>query len=211
MSRKLLLARRGYKYPAVPTNRQVFRLAGFILAIVFQLYAEQKSLPPGVTEVCPRPSKTYATTPLLPQYKDEQVRYINPAERENYRLRFGSDGLIYDASAHRFDTSNAVRIDEHGRKSFLKLAMFVMDAQGNFYASNFQQVGVFHHSSFVGGGEVAASGEMKVTDGKLELINDRSGHYRCSREFSEQALERLKQLLPGRTIERLHIEWFPPQ
>ena len=55
-----------------------------------------------------------------------------------------------------------MRIDEHGLKSFLKLAMFVMDAQGNFYASNFQQVGV-------------------------------------------------RQLLPRRIMEQLHIDWFPKQ
>ena len=94
-------------------------------------------------------------------------------------------------------------MDEHGVKSYLKLAMFVMDAHGDFYASNFQEVRVFHHSSLVAGGEVAAAGELEVINGKLEFINDRSGHYRGTPEFTEQALDRLRQLLRPGTIESL--------
>ena len=174
-----------------------------ILAIAFKLYG-QHALPRGVAEVRPPLEKPYATTPLLPEYKNEPVTYItNPTDRENYRLRFGSDGLIYDASGNKFDTTNAMRVDEHGVKAYLKLAMFVMDAQGDFYVSNFQEVRVFHHSSLVAGGEVAAAGEIEVINGKLESINDRSGHYRGTPEFSKQALDRLRQLLPPGTIESL--------
>ena len=187
--------------PAI--SRQGIRLSAVILAITVSLYAEH-ALPRGVVEVRPSLEKPYATTQLLPEYKNEPARYItNPTDRENYRLRFGSDGLIYDASGNRFDTSNAVRIDEHGVKAYLKLAMFVMDAQGDFYASNFQEVHVFHHSSLVAGHEVAAAGELTVINGRLEFINDRSGHYRATPEFSEQALDRLRQLLPAGTIESL--------
>jgi hypothetical protein len=185
------------------TIRQVIRLVAASLAIALSLCA-QNALPRGVAEVRPPVKKPYATTPLLPQYRNEPVMHVtNPTDRDNYRLRFGSDGLIYDASGNRFDTANAVRVDEHGVKSYLKLAMFVMDAEGNFYASNFQQVRVFHHSSLVAGGDVAAAGEVKVIEGKLEFINDRSGHYRGTPEFSEQALDRLGQLLPAGTIESL--------
>jgi hypothetical protein len=183
--------------------RSLTRLAAVILSIAVQLYG-QHALPPGVSEVRPPLKKPYATTPLLPEYKNEPAIYItNPKEREIYRLRFGSDGLIYDAAGHRFDTTNAVRIDEHGVKAYLKFAMFVMDAKGDFYASNFQEVRVFHHSSLVAGGEVAAAGELQVIDGKLEFVNDRSGHYRGTPEFTEQALERLGRLLPPGTIESL--------
>ena len=183
--------------------RQVIRFAAVTLAIAVRLWAEQ-GLPHGVVEVRPAVQKPYATTPLLPQYWNEPVRHVtNPTDRDNYRLRFGSDGLIYDASGKRFDTTDAVRVDEHGVKSYLKLAMFVMDGQGDFYASNYQEVRVFHHSSLVAGGEVAAAGELTVINGKLEFINDRSGHYRGTPEFTEQALDRLRQLLPPGTIESL--------
>jgi len=181
----------------------VTHFGAVFLTITVSLFAEH-ALPRGVVEVRPSLEKPYATTQLLPEYKNEPAKYItNPTDRENYRLRFGSDGLIYDATGNRFDTTNAVRIDEHGVKSYLKLAMFVMDAQGDFYASNFQEVRVFHHSSLMAGGEVAAAGELTVIKGRLEFINDRSGHYRPSPQLSEQALDRLRQLLPPGTIESL--------
>jgi hypothetical protein len=193
-----------------------FRNLACVLAVALQLSAP---LPPGVTEVRP-PHKPYIIISLFPDYKNEQipkdvggpgikgvpdgVTYIvDPAERERYRLRFGSDGFIYDASGNKFDTTKAVRIDEHGVKTFPKLAMFVMDHQGNFYASNFQRVGIFHHSSFVGGADVAAAGEFEVIGGRLQFINDRSGHYRGDLAFSQQAIDRLDQLLPRGTIEAL--------
>lgn len=181
-------------------------MLALFFAVALQLSAPHPvaGLPAGVREVRPPVAKPYATTPVLAQYRTEAVTYVmDPAEREKYRLRFGSDGFIYDASGNKFDTRNAERIDEHGVKGFLKLAMFVMDAKGDFYASNFQQVHVFHHSSLVGGDEVAAAGELEVIDGRLELINDRSGHYRQTPEFIEQALDRLRQLLPSGTIESL--------
>ena len=37
-------------------------------------------------------------------------------------------------------------------------AIFVMDENRDFYASKFQQVGRFHHSSLAGGEPVAAAG-----------------------------------------------------
>ena len=171
-------------------------------AVALQLSAPHPvaGLPAGVREVRPPVAKPYATTPVLPQYVTEQMTYVtDPDEREKYRLRFGSNGFIYDASGKKFDTRNAVRVDEHGVRSLLKLAMFVMDAAGNFYASNFQEVHVFHHSSLVGGESVAAAGELEVIGGRLEFINDRSGHYRQPPQFIEQALDRLRQLLPAGT------------
>ncbi len=177
-----------------------------VFAVALQLSSQHSvaGLPSGVYEISPAVAQPYVTTPPLPQYRNEILTYVvDPDERERYRLRFGSDGFIYDASGKKFDTRDAVRIDEHGVRSLLKLAMFVMDAAGHFYASNFQQVHVFHHSSLVGGDEVAAAGELEVLDGRLEFINDRSGHYRQPPQFIEQALDRLRQLLPPGTVESL--------
>jgi hypothetical protein len=64
---------------------------------------------------------------------------------------------MYDASGAPFDTSDASTVfSAEGR------AIFVMDENGDFYASKSQQVGRFHHSSLAGGEPVAAAGEMKV-------------------------------------------------
>lgn len=46
-------------------------------------------------------------------------------------------------------------------------SIFVMDGNGNLYASNGQRVGELHHSSFLGGQPVAGAGEIGVRDGCL--------------------------------------------
>jgi hypothetical protein len=198
----------------------MFTQFGLLAALALQIISVSRPLPAGIAEVDPHPSAAYRTVALCGEYQNEDipksrggpaikgvpdgVKYItDPYERERYRLRFGSDGLIYDAEGNRFDTTNGVRINEHGVKSFPRLAMFVMDERGHFYASAFQQVGVFHHSSLVAGRPVAASGELEVVAGRLQSMNDRSGHYRVPLEITHQAVERLQQLLPLGTMEAL--------
>jgi hypothetical protein len=71
-------------------------------------------------------------------------------------------------------------------------AIFVMDEQGNIYASKVHAPGEFHHSSFLAGEPVAAAGEIRVTNGALEFISDRSGHYQPPPIHLEQAIDVLK-------------------
>jgi hypothetical protein len=135
---------------------------------------------------------------MLPQYAGEDVagneiwsgnavRYLTEAERSEFRLTF-REGLICDARGELFDTSNAETVfSGTGR------AIFVMDADGNFFASKAQSIGAFHHSSFVAGGSVAAAGEIEVAQGMLVVISDKSGHYRPSQSYTYQAIERLKE------------------
>jgi hypothetical protein len=47
----------------------------------------------------------------------------------------------------------------------------------NFYVGN-HIMGTEHHSSLLAGGKVAAAGELKVSNGKLEIITAKSGHYK---------------------------------
>ena len=55
-------------------------------------------------------------------------------------------------------------------------AIFVMDPNGRFFAAQ-HKVGLFHHSSFLAGGNVAGAGEIKVDHGKVRGITNKSGHY----------------------------------
>jgi hypothetical protein len=142
-------------------------------------------------------AKKYAVTKMKPQYRGEDVegnrvwgtpvRYLSQSERRAYEITF-QGGKMYDASGAPFDTSDASTVfSAEGR------AIFVMDENGDFYASKFQQVGRFHHSSLAGGEPVAAAGEMKVEQGVLILISNKSGHYRPGPTFMEQALDSLSR------------------
>ena len=139
----------------------------------------------------------YAVTKIKPQYRGEDVegnrvwgtpvQYLSKSERQVYRITF-QGGKIYDASGALFDTTDASTVFSGEGK-----AIFVMDENGDFYASKFQQVGRFHHSSLAGGEPVAAAGEMKVEHGVLILLSNKSGHYRPGRTFTEQALDSLSR------------------
>ena len=139
----------------------------------------------------------YKTTPMNKSYLGENragndiwgtpVKYLSDEERAMYKLQL-RDGKIYDSTGQLFDTGDAVTAHSgQGR------AIFTMDESGNFYASKFQQVGEFHHSSLGAGQPVAAAGEIQVDHGVLQAISDKSGHYLPGRAFTQQALDSLQR------------------
>ena len=139
----------------------------------------------------------YRTTPMLEAFAGEdvpgnavwgtRVLYLADSEREAYRLHI-VNGLIYDSQGNLFDTADASSLHTDRPR-----AIFVMDDDGNFYASKSHSAGEFHHSSLIAGRPVAAAGEMEVQEGRLVALSDRSGHYRPRRAFTGQAIDRLKK------------------
>jgi RHS repeat-associated protein len=134
---------------------------------------------------------------LAPQYVGEhlpdndvwpgqQVKYLTAAERQAYRLTI-RDGLVYDASGNLFDTGSASTVHSGAGR-----AIFVMDSQGNIYASLHQEVGEFHHSSLLAGQPVAGAGEIEVSNGVVNGLTRKSGHYRPGPEHQAQVVTELQ-------------------
>ncbi len=153
------------------------------------------------------------TTPMRTRYQHENepgnplwagkvVRYLTPAKRAQYRLTIRG-GKIYDANGALFDTSGG----RMGTKVTGR-AIFVVDENGYFYASNYTAEGEFHHSSFLAGEPVAAAGEMQVENGTLKFLNDHSGHYWPDSSFTDQAIEILRS--GGVDMDAVTIERRPP-
>jgi nucleoside diphosphate kinase len=111
------------------------------------------------------------------------VHYMSDAERDAHRLEMRG-GKLYRSDGTLFDTTNAATAHSGGGR-----AMFVMDGEGNMYASTVQDVGRLHHSSFLSGGDVAGAGEISVKDGVLQEITRKSGHYRPPEELQQQVLD----------------------
>jgi hypothetical protein len=156
----------------------------------------------------------YETGGIQPEYVGEQypggpmgspgVRYLSEADRERFRITV-RDGLLYDPRGTLCDTSGGVSAfgpDARGR------AIFVMDEHGNLYASRRQEFGVFHHSSLLAGGDVAAAGEFIVKDGRIELVTDRSGRYMPGRWQTQQFLDQLAS--QGVEIDPNRVTFFAP-
>lgn len=68
-----------------------------------------------------------------------------------------------------------------------------MDQRGNIYISMYSDRGFFHHSSFVAGEPVSATGEIAISHGVIIEISTSSGHYRPTLELNKQILTVLKK------------------
>jgi hypothetical protein len=170
-------------------------------------------IPPAITD-----GPTLNTTPRNPQYRYENdpersffrdmvpgssVHYMDDAEREAHRIFQGPDGLLYRSDGTLFDTSSGASVHAGGGGR----AIFVMDEHGNMYASNHQQVGYFHHSTFLGGENVASAGELQVTNGQVNLVTDHSGHYQPGRSYTQQVVNRLQAGGAG----DFHVDYWAPE
>jgi hypothetical protein len=71
-------------------------------------------------------------------------------------------------------------------------AIFVMDGNGNLYASMDQEVGRIHHTSLLAGQPVVGAGELEVRDGRVVAMTDASGHYRPEPEHNDRVLQSLR-------------------
>jgi hypothetical protein len=164
------------------------------------------------------------TTPVNEEFKGENdpektrwsdgrvVDYLNDSQRAERQLSI-TNGKLYDAKGRLFDTTESETIFSEGR------AIWVMDEDGNLYASTEQEAGKFHHSSFLGGEPVAGAGEIEVENGEIKVISDHSGHYTPERPFTRRVVARLRAMgvsIPPGGRSRFApgngegIEWWAP-
>lgn len=117
------------------------------------------------------------------------VHYMSAEEREAHRLFVDGDGCLRRAhDGSLFDTSSARTLH-----SGVGRAIFVMDGHGNLYATLEQRLGHIHHSSLLGGADVAGAGEIEVINGRLGAMTDQSGHYQPKPEMNDRVMESLRR------------------
>lgn len=113
------------------------------------------------------------------------VKYLDENERKAFELHGGST-LTQGDSRDPFDTS--AMFSKHSGKGF---GIYVMSADGALYADQ-HKVGLFHHSSFLKGGTVAGAGELRVENGTVKEVTNKTGHYRAGPEELWQVIDSLK-------------------
>lgn len=142
--------------------------------------------------------------------KPFEVKYANrPTDRAPFKLQPREamiDGKkevrLFDADGNLFDTRNAATHEGNAR------AIFVMNAQGEIFASTFQEAAYMHHSSLSGGEPVAAAGELIVENGKVIGITNKSGHYRPEAKYTEQLITSLRS--QGVDLAGVTVTTIPP-
>jgi hypothetical protein len=108
------------------------------------------------------------------------------------QIHFSGGRLFTDAACSSpLDTSNMVtHFSGPGN------AIYVMSETGNIHVSS-HIVGNRHHSSLLGGSNVACGGELRVRAGQLIWLSNKTGHYRAKIPHLLQVLHQLqKKLVP---------------
>ena len=104
------------------------------------------------------------------------------------QIHFRGGCLFTDAACTtRFDTTKMVT-----HFSGPGIAIYVMSPTGKIHAST-HVVGNRHHSSLLGGGNVACGGEIKVMRGHIQMLSNKSGHYAPSINHLLQVLHQLQK------------------
>jgi hypothetical protein len=152
---------------------------------------KDENLPPG--------SRSPVTNRLLGD--DWHVEYVPQADRAKYTIKF-EKGKVYGSTGRVYDTHAPGGVKAPGHEK----AIYVMDASGDFYASTYEEVGRFHHSSLFGGEPVAAAGEIEIVDGKVVSINNKSGHYVPGKQELQQAVQSLGE--KGVNLTKLDVGYF---
>jgi len=124
------------------------------------------------------PHYNFETIPNHPQnpFGSRAVRRLTPQELENHRVFIDQHGTFRNAhDGSLFDSRGSTT---HWGRGQSDRAIFTMDPNGNIYASKYQAVGDFHHSTLANGHPVAGAGEIVVHDGKVQWLTSNSGHYK---------------------------------
>lgn len=117
-------------------------------------------------------------------------RQLTPAEFKASEV-YLADGLVWDSTGKRVTT------DLGGVAGF---ADFVMDDQGRVRLWKYPVPGDVHHTSLgtppgywtgIALPLVAAAGEIRIVDGRIVAVNDKSGHYAPPTYLLAQFLDRL--------------------
>ena len=116
-----------------------------------------------------------------------KVQYLrSEQEREQYELTVDNGTIKQGKPPQVYDTGSLQSFFEGSG-----WAIFVMSEDGRIYSAP-QLIGRFQHSSFFAGGALASAGEIRVENGRLIGISNKSGHYRPNWLFLVQVLQELR-------------------
>lgn len=98
-----------------------------------------------------------------------------------------SGGTLTRSTGEVVDTKDSVTFQKG-----LGWEIFVMGPGGNLHMAS-HKIGKYHHSSLLGGGNVAAAGMMRVSGGTIQELNNHSGHYAPQEQHIRQAVRQLQK------------------
>jgi hypothetical protein len=119
------------------------------------------------------------------------VQYDDQAAQERSLVLVGGSKLFRnDDKSTPVDTKQSSTFH-----SGLGAEIFVVGMGNDIHMSS-HKIGKFHHSSLLGGATVSMAGEMQVTDGRIDWVSNKSGHYSPTVVQLQQFLHHLGKDVP---------------
>lgn len=115
------------------------------------------------------------------------VKYDETPEAQKQTEIKVEGGLLKRADGRPADTK-----DSSTFHSGNGVEIFVVGPSGDIHMAS-HRISEYHHSSLLAGGNISMGGEMKVTNGKIDWMSNKSGHYQPSTVHFVQFLHQLEK------------------
>ncbi|MGV3346095.1 hypothetical protein ACGVWS_10220 [Enterobacteriaceae bacterium LUAb1] len=117
--------------------------------------------------------RKYNLNTLNLQMLHDEIIYFNDQEKNKYEVIIDHDGLL-----RRMQTREILSTSEYEAHTQKNKGIFVLTTREKLYVGYHSKN--IRHSSFCGGQDIMAAGEIVVDNGKINLLNRFSGHYKPS-------------------------------
>lgn len=138
---------------------------------------------------------------VLTDVPDYRVAYVSSGDRLNYKLGLQADRIIQGPPPGL--PGGYTTAASYSKEAGDGYAIYVMSPDGDIYVSG-HEVGRFHHSSFLAGGEAAGAGEVKIIDGRVIALTNKSGHYAPTYVHVAQTLREFRDSL-GQDLSQVEL------
>jgi hypothetical protein len=130
----------------------------------------------------------------------DRTYYAEGEEGASYNVGFQEGQVGYVGEDGTMDPLNTTDARAAGLKgSKAERYIYAMDSDGQMRVADsyeehrgLEEDQRFHHSSLFAGEAVSGAGEIKVRDGEVEAVSDKSGHYRPDFAMTSQVRDRLE-------------------
>jgi hypothetical protein len=140
---------------------------------------------------------------LSERTRNQKVTYYTDPEVIQKNILTVKDGKFYTYDGKPFHTLGSKFVTDEGLTVPFDRAIVVMDEKNQFHYLLEPVAFETHHSTLVAGKPVKFAGEILVKDGTLELMTDRSGHYKPSLKHTHHFLDHLESL--GVNVSKVEI------
>jgi hypothetical protein len=134
--------------------------------------------------------------------RTNMVRMLNARERRDFVIDFRG-GSVIGPTGTLFDTGPFKSI--HRGAKGKGWGIYVIAPDNTWYAGG-HVINHFHHSSFLAGSRTLSAGELKVIQGQLKVISNKTGHYKAGPDELRYTLHLLRN--KGVRLNDLLVDFF---